>query len=701
MASMSRAALSLAFFVCLSGTAAPQPITTESLVKEMVDLTRLADFPQPAYKTVQFSSYDRRSKVPGGPDWFANSDGFGGDPIPNFEAVVKAPGEDGVGEYLIADLEGPGAIVRCWTAAISGSLRMYLDGASQPIYEGPAEDFLLHPFNVFAPRVGLDPALFDGSFNQQNASYCPMPFAKRCRIVWIGKIPEIHFYEVQVRRYAAGTQVATFKPEDLATCKATIEKVAAVLRAPGANWRYATPESEARSIIATVEGRSAHELLKLENGPGALERLTLKVRAQDVNRALRQTILQIMCDGYPWGQVQSPLGDFFGAAPGVNAFDSVPFTVAQDGTMTCRLVMPFQQSLKIFAGNRGEEPVTITGSVLPMKYTWTDRSMHFRARWRVQHDIQADPRMVRDIPFIAANGQGRYVGTAAFLFNPTDVPTPYGGWWGEGDEKIFVDDDAFPSTFGTGSEDYFNYAWSIPDIFGFAYCGQPRDDGPGNRGFVTNHRWHILDDLPFKSRINFFMELYSHKPTPGFSYARLAYHYGRPGMVDDHLPITDADVRELELPADWKPNPGWGAQGSTFWEPEALLENADQHTIEFVEGNLYSAGWLMVWRPQRPGESIVFTIPIAEAAKHSLDLCAAMTEQSGEIQISLAQRAPDNEWRDELTGNADLKAPGRVMLRRIETKPADLEPGEYRLVLTCPDPPGCEIGIDFIWVQKR
>ena len=54
-------------------------------------------------------------------------------------------------------------------------------------------------------------------------------------------------------------------------------------------------------------------------------------------------------------------------------------------------------------------------------------------------------------------------------------------------------EEPLPRIFGTGSEDYFNYAWSSPDIFLFPYCGQPRNDGPGNRGFVTNNRWHIID----------------------------------------------------------------------------------------------------------------------------------------------------------------------------------------------------------------
>ncbi len=107
--------------VVLGGSRAGKAtITTGSLFEEMVDMAGLARFPDPAFRTVQFSSYDHRSTLPGGPNWFANADGFGGEPIPNFEKVLKAPDADGVGEYLVADVDGPGAIVRLWTAAIAG-----------------------------------------------------------------------------------------------------------------------------------------------------------------------------------------------------------------------------------------------------------------------------------------------------------------------------------------------------------------------------------------------------------------------------------------------------------------------------------------------------------------------------------------------------------------------------------------------------
>ena len=45
------------------------PVHTGKLLQEMTDLRRLTEKPTPAYKTVQFSSYDRHSNLPSGPGW--------------------------------------------------------------------------------------------------------------------------------------------------------------------------------------------------------------------------------------------------------------------------------------------------------------------------------------------------------------------------------------------------------------------------------------------------------------------------------------------------------------------------------------------------------------------------------------------------------------------------------------------------------
>jgi hypothetical protein len=436
-------------------------------------------------------------------------------------------------------------------------------------------------------------------------------------------------------------------------------------------------------------------------GPRVLERLKLRVEAQHVEQALRQTILHVVCDDHPWGQVQAPVGDFFGAAPGINPFSSLPFTVLPDGTMTCRYVMPFKTSLRILIDNRGEQPVTVTGSALPKGYAWNDEtSMHFRARWRVDHDLVASNTAPQDMPFLIANGRGVYVGTALMLLNPAAVPTPHGGWWGEGDEKIFVDDDTFPSTFGTGSEDYFNYGWSAPDIFGYPYCGQPRNDGPGNRGFVTNHRWHILDCLPFQRRIAFYMELLSHERTPGFSHARIGYHYARPGVMDDHLPITDEDVRHLTLPPNWRPAARFASRDTVFYHAQELTTG--RPNVEIVTGNLWADSRLLVWHASEKGARLVLRVPVLEDGRYAIKLGLAMNGQSG--QISVALDGKDIGFGQE-SGVIDLHVPHRVLLRQHDSDTIELTKGEHTLTIRFEGPSpkgrGNTVGINYIGVQRK
>jgi len=675
-----------------------ETLTTGSLIEEMIDLYRLADFPEPAYKTVQFSSYDRRSTHPGGPLWYANADGFGDEPIPNFEAVLQPPNDQGIGEYLVCDVTGPGAIVRTWTAAITGTLRVYLDSADEPVYNGRAKPFFLKPYKKYVQQLGLDGTLYNRTFYQRNAAYCPMPFAKRCRIIWRGNIKKVHFYEIQLRQYEPGTDVLTFKPQDLKTYEDTLKRVAKVLANPNKHWPY-TASHEPLSMEATVEPGKSATLLTVK-GPQALERLTLKVSAREIDQALRQTLLHIAFDEYRWAQVQSPIGDFFGAAPGINPYESVPFTVKPDGTMTTRYVMPFAQSLQIRIENRGKQPVTITGSALPADYIWNpDKSMHFRARWRVNHNLfHANVRII-DMPYLIANGTGVYVGTATYLLNPNNIPSKNGSWWGEGDEKIFVDDDVQPSTFGTGSEDYYNYAWSSNDIFTYPYGAQPRADGPANRGFIANNRYHILDPLPFKQRLSFYIELFPHLPTAGTSYARIAYHYAQPGLMDDHVPVTDEDLRHLELPPNWQPVAEVGAADAVFYQAENLVE--DKTAITFTENRLWSGNKMAVWQPTHKGDELTLQVPIPEDGEYHVFLFAARTPNSAMISATLNGQPHIGGKK----GVTDLYDPYRVRSRWIYARPKKLTKGKHTLVLrheghadkvTQPI-----VGLDFVMVQKR
>ena len=83
-----------------------------------------------------------------------------------------------------------------------------------------------------------------------------------------------------------------------------------------------------------------------------------------------------------------------------------------------------------------------------------------------------------DVNYVEVDGKGVYVGDTLTIFNGTDA------WWGEGDEKIFVDNEAFPSHVGTGTEDYYGYAWCRPEYFQSPFHAQPIGCGKLHAGAV-------------------------------------------------------------------------------------------------------------------------------------------------------------------------------------------------------------------------
>ncbi len=84
-----------------------------SLLDDMTNLTKMAEFPDPPFVAKQFSSYDRASTTPADPKtWFANND------CGNY---LRAEERGRHKEYVMADTPGPGAI----TAHLVGQPRRH------------------------------------------------------------------------------------------------------------------------------------------------------------------------------------------------------------------------------------------------------------------------------------------------------------------------------------------------------------------------------------------------------------------------------------------------------------------------------------------------------------------------------------------------------------------------------------------------
>ncbi len=286
-------------------------------------------------------------------------------------------------------------------------------------------------------------------------------------------------------------------------------------------------------------------------------------------------------------------------------------------------------------------------------------------------------------------GAGRLVGVAAMVVNPSAVPTPGGNWWGEGDEKIFVDDDTFPSFYGTGSEDYFNYSWSRPDLFAHPYCGQPLDTGPGNLGYVSNHRWHILDSVPFRNSLAFYMELWHHRACPGLCYARIAYAYARPGARDDHRRPVASEMIVPTLPAN---------------EPQDALtgrEGGQTGTDSAQPGA--SRGRLVTWRA-RPGDRLTVPLQIAEAGEYTVNLVAAHWPESGAVRVLLDGQALTvgnlGGAGEGVRNEADLRLHSSYHRRLLSTGfvRTALTAGRHELEIECTE--AGTFGFDYVWVKK-
>lgn len=669
-------------------------ITTGTLLGEMGDLGRLARWPDPAYRTIQLSSYDRRSTTAEAPGWFANADGFGGEPIPGFQRVLRQPRGAQAGLFLLAELKGPGAIVRTWSAGMGGVLRVYLDPAADSdgvlIWEGRADDFLRRRAGHYIKTAGVDLDA-KNALSQEDADYLPIPFARGLRMTWEGKLNELHFYHVQVRLYGETAAVRSFDG------RKDLKEFEGQLRAAVAG--LTNPTSDGRGQIAKLEGMIEPGRAFTwspdagVSGGRAIGELSLRLGADSLDEALRGCLLRLSFDGSQRPQVEAPVGDFFASGPGVNPYRSLPFSVEADGRMVCRFVMPYEKAVRLEIVNHTTASVRIDCSVRLVPWQWDDGSLHFRAKWRADHDLLAGAGVI-DLPYAVMVGKGVFVGCAAMIMNPSGVPTAGGNWWGEGDEKFLVDGESIPSTFGTGSEDYFNYSWSRPDLFAHPYCGQPLDSGPDTAGYVSNHRFQVMDAIPFERSLAALMELWSHNRTPGLSYARIAYCYARPSTVDDHRALAPSDLKAPPLPKR-QPQALGAASGAKFVLAEQLRPEATAGRVEMTPLSVATQLHVMQWQAEK-GARLKFNLSAEEAVRASIHIVAVHRPNGGVVRVLLEGKAL------ALAGGGDqvrLRSAHVPRVLNVHFRPVELKGGENEIELECIE--AGPVGLDYIWIKRE
>jgi hypothetical protein len=321
------------------------------------------------------------------------------------------------------------------------------------------------------------------------------------------------------------------------------------------------------------------------SGPGVIRRFYLTSLAFDRMR-YRRLVLRMYWDGEKEPSIEVPLGDFFGAGLGtLRYFRSLVVNINLglrgwdfDGLVSY-FPMPFQKSARVTLENDGKVPdfrlwyhidyeQYAEGALPPNAGT-------LHAQWRrvarppVREGIPKNTTLGADgiknttgednFLILDAEGEGSYVG----LFLTVD--NIVGGWYGEGDDMIFVDGAKWPPTYpGTGHEETFN-AGCCPDAeFWGPYTGfYMIENLDGNFGGKNQmYRFYVNDPVRFQKSIRVTIE-HGHANNFENDYTSTAFWYQK----EPHKAFPLLPSAQQRLPG-WPP----GVEGALAMEAKLGAE---------------------------------------------------------------------------------------------------------------------------------
>ena len=263
---------------------------------------------------------------------------------------------------------------------------------------------------------------------------------------------------------------------------------------------------------------------------------------------LRDCVLRMYWDGEDNPSVEVPFGDFFGLGHERIRFFRTQMVAVNPGGpggiggtygFNCYWPMPFSDGARLTFANEGTEPVGVFYHVNYEKLSsLPPHTGRFHACWNRENPTDAigdqlgvtlhDARNLagkENYVIIDADGRGNLAG---FFLNVDNIT---GGWYGEGDDMIFIDGDQWPpSVHGTGSEEIFGGgACPLTEYIG-PYSGYIVNVGGGK---VTSYRFYVTDPVRFQERVRLTVE-HGHANNLANDYSSTGFWY----QLEPHKPFN-------------------------------------------------------------------------------------------------------------------------------------------------------------------
>ncbi|GAB4309662.1 MAG: hypothetical protein Kow0069_09080 [Promethearchaeota archaeon] len=302
---------------------------------------------------------------------------------------------------------------------------------------------------------------------------------------------------------------------------------------PGKTGRKSSYDATGRNADSwKIEPGETRVLADVE-GPGLITHVWMTQR-----RHYREVLLRFTWDDAPSPSILVPLGDFFCLGHGiVKSFQSALFSAStnydnrfnQGCALNCYAPMPFRKRALVELVNESNE---FHQQYFHVDYETFDDEEQLRARlglgdgealgyfhaefrrqnpfggWGDEVGINSPESDVANLGrtawennyvILETRGRGHYVGCN------TSITNLHGGWWGEGDEMVWVDGYKWPPDLhGTGSEDYFNQAWGMqPNAF-LRSGSSIYEHETG--GYQTSYVFHLENPVRFQREIKVTIE---------------------------------------------------------------------------------------------------------------------------------------------------------------------------------------------------
>jgi hypothetical protein len=447
---------------------------------------------------------------------------------------------------ILADIRGPGCIYRFWSANPAGHMKIFFDGEATPRIDCPMESLFqgkVAPFET--PLVG----------QVSGGSYCffPMPFQKGCRIEVTS--PGNLYYHVQYQLYPDGTPIRTFTTELTEADRHALEAVLEQWAHLGTDPKPPVEEPQEATGNGSLAAGASRTLATF-SGAGVVTRVQLQVAPAE-RYTLRQTLLRVTWDDGARPAIEAPVGDFFGAGFGDRRFAALPDAMTDDGYV-CYWPMPYRKTARFELVNMGSTALTtIHWNIQSMKLSKPMADVgYFHAQFHRETTVAGRPFTI-----LKVSGRGHYVG------EHTDMQGDRGIGFLEGDEKILVDGETFPSIYGTGTEDFYTGGWYFSQgPFNRAYHGCVVKEEEKSR--VGAYRYQIQDCVPFQRDINVTIEHGGTNDYPGADYSCVAYWY-QTAPEHDWSPI---DASQL-VPAKMRVADALEAEDLTWLEGKPQVQD--------------------------------------------------------------------------------------------------------------------------------